>query len=127
MKIDHIAMYVNDLEAAKGFFATYFGAEPGELYHNRRTGFRSYFLRFSDGARLELMNRADAVDAEKPPARTGYIHIALSVGSAGAVDALTARLRGDGYEILSVPRTTGDGYYESCVLGIEGNQVEITV
>ena len=115
MKIDHIAMYVNDLDAAKGFFTTYFGAQPGELYHNRKTGFRSYFLRFSDGARLE------------PPARTGYIHLALSVGSTEAVDALTARLRDDGYEVLSGPRTTGDGYYESCVLGIEGNQVEITV
>lgn len=127
MKIDHIAMYVNDLDAAKGFFTTYFGAQPGELYHNRKTGFRSYFLRFSDGARLELMQKPGTVDAEKPPARTGYIHLALSVGSAEAVDALTARLRDDGYEVLSGPRTTGDGYYESCVLGIEGNQVEITV
>ncbi|MCI8880157.1 MAG: glyoxalase [Clostridiaceae bacterium] len=127
MKIDHIAMYVNDLDAAKGFFTTYFGAQPGELYHNRKTGFRSYFLRFSDGARLELMQKPGAADAGKPPARTGYIHLALSVGSTEAVDALTARLRGDGYKVLSGPRTTGDGYYESCVLGIEGNQVEITV
>lgn len=127
MKIEHIAMYVNDLDAAKGFFTTYFGAQPGELYHNRKTGFRSYFLRFSDGARLELMQKPGIADAGKPPARTGYIHLALSVGSAEAVDALTARLRGDGYEVLSGPRTTGDGYYESCVLGIEGNQVEITV
>ncbi|NBI82728.1 glyoxalase [Clostridiaceae bacterium] len=127
MKIDHIAMYVNDLDAAKGFFTTYFGAQPGELYHNRKTGFRSYFLRFSDGARLELMQKPGTADAGKPPARTGYIHLALSVGSAEAVDALTARLRGDGYKVLSGPRTTGDGYYESCVLGIEGNQVEITV
>ena len=127
MKIDHIAMYVNDLDAAKGFFTTYFGAQPGELYHNRKTGFRSYFLRFSDGARLELMQKPGTADTGKPPARTGYIHLALSVGSAEAVDALTARLRDDGYEVLSGPRTTGDSYYESCVLGIEGNQVEITV
>lgn len=127
MKIEHIAMYVNDLDAAKGFFTTYFGAQPGELYHNRKTGFRSYFLRFSDGARLELMQKPGTADAEKPPARTGYIHLALSVGSTEAVDALTARLRDDGYKVLSGPRTTGDGYYESCVLGIEGNQVEITV
>ena len=71
MKIDHIAMYVNDLDAAKGFFTTYFGAQPGELYHNRKTGFRSYFLRFSDGARLELMQKPGTADAGKPPARTG--------------------------------------------------------
>lgn len=30
-------------------------------------------------------------------------------------------------EVLSGPRTTGDGYYESCVLAVEGNQIEITV
>lgn len=127
MKIEHIAMYVNDLESAKDFFITYFEAEPGELYHNKKTGFRSYFLRFAGGARLELMNKPGTYDAEKPHARTGYSHIAFSVGSAEAVDALTERLRAGGYEVMSGPRTTGDGYYESCILGIEGNQVEITV
>ena len=76
---------------------------------------------------MALMQKPGTADAGKPPARAGYIHLALSVGSAEAVDALTARLRGDGYKVLSGPRTTGDGYYESCVLGIEGNQVEITV
>lgn len=59
--------------------------------------------------------------------RIGYAHIAFSVGSAAAVDALTKRLREDGYEVISGPRTTGDGYYESCIVGIEGNQIEITV
>lgn len=30
--------------------------------------------------------------------------------------------------MLSVdPRITGDGYYESCIVVIEGNQIEITV
>ncbi len=29
--------------------------------------------------------------------------------------------------LVSGPRTTGDGYYESCIVGIEGNQIEITV
>ena len=64
---------------------------------------------------------------EKPPARTGYIHIAFSLGSRERVDELTERLKADGYEVRSGPRTTGDGYYESCVVGIEGNQIELTV
>ena len=127
MKIEHIALYVNDLEAAKDFFIQYFQASSNDMYHNTKTGFRSYFLSFEDGARLEIMNKPDMLDAEKDAARTGYIHLAFSVGSPAEVDRLTARLKADGYEVMSGPRTTGDGYYESCVVGFEGNRVEITV
>lgn len=126
MRIDHIAMYVNDLENAKAFFVKYFGAGANELYHNKNTGFQSYFLTFSDGARLEIMHYPEMRDDEKALRRTGFIHIAFSVGSKDAVDALTRRLKADGYEVLSGPRTTGDGYYESCIAAIEGNQIEIT-
>lgn len=127
MKIEHIALYVNDLEAAKDFFVRYFDAVPNAGYNNPRTDFRSYFLTFADGARLELMNKPGMADQTKPAARAGYAHIAFSVGSQEKVDALTARLKADGFEVLSGPRTTGDGYYESCVLAVEGNQIEITV
>ena len=127
MKIEHIAMYVNDLEGAKDFFVTYFGAVSNGGYHNQRTGFRSYFLHFEDGARLELMNKPQMEDPEKTLNRTGFAHIAFSLGSREGVDALTARLKADGYSVISGPRTTGDGYYESCVVALEGNQIEITV
>ena len=126
MRIEHIAMYVNDLEAAKDFFVKYFGAVSNEGYHNKTTDFRSYFLSFDDGARLELMKKPQMDDAEKTLNRTGYIHIAFSLGSKEAVDELTERLKNDGYQVISGPRTTGDGYYESCIVGIEGNQIEIT-
>lgn len=127
MKIEHIAMYVKDLEGVRHFFEQYLGAEAGDLYHNQKTGFRSYFLSFEDGARLEIMNRPDMEDVEKSMQRTGYIHLAFRVGSREKVDELTARMKEDGYEVLSGPRTTGDGYYESCIAAIEGNQIEITV
>ena len=127
MRIEHIAMYVNDLEKARDFFITYFDAKSNEGYHNKTTDFRSYFLLFADGARLELMNKPQLVDEEKDKNRTGYIHIAFSIGSKDAVDALTERLQRDGYEVISGPRTTGDGYYESCIVGVEGNLIEITV
>ncbi|MDD6491234.1 MAG: VOC family protein [Firmicutes bacterium] len=127
MKIEHVAMYVNELENAKNFFIKYFGAVSNAGYHNTKTGFRSYFLTFDDGARLEIMNKPMMSDAEKELQRTGYIHIALSVGSKDKVDELTAQLKEDGYEVVSGPRTTGDGYYESCIIGIEGNQIEITI
>jgi lactoylglutathione lyase len=127
MKLEHVAMYVEDLEAAKNFFITYLNAVPNEGYHNPNTGLRSYFLSFEDGARLEIMNRPDMTENPKHQIQTGYIHIAFSAGSKEQVDTLTKRLKADGYEILSGPRNTGDGYYESCVLGIEGNLIEITV
>ena len=127
MKIDHIALYVNDLEAARQFFLKYLGASSNEGYHNPRTDFRSYFLSFDDGARLELMNRPELADSPKELARTGYAHVAFSVGSRETVDALTATLKTDGYEVVSGPRTTGDGYYESCIVTIEDNQIELTI
>lgn len=127
MKIEHIAMYVNDPEKVRDFFATYFGAVSNEGYHNPRTDFRSYFLTFGDGARLEIMTKPDLTDSGDFLNRFGYAHVAFSVGSREAVDSLTARLKSDGYPVISGPRTTGDGYYESCTLGIEGNLIEITV
>jgi lactoylglutathione lyase len=126
MYIEHIAMYVNDLEYAKDFFERYFGAHANDGYHNKTTDFRSYFLSFENGARLEIMNKPNQMDMEKILTRTGYIHIAFSLGSKEAVNALTGRLKSDGYDVVSGPRTTGDGYYESCIIGIEGNQIEIT-
>lgn len=127
MRIEHVALYVNDLDAAKQFFTRYFDARSNELYHNATTGFRSYFLSFDDGARLEIMTRPDMDDLEKPLARTGFVHLAFSVGSPEAVDRLTAQLAAGGYRVASGPRTTGDGYYESCIVALEGNQIEITV
>ena len=127
MKIEHIAMYVSDLDRAKAFFIQYFDAVSNEMYHNKTTGFRSYFLTFADGARLEIMNKPGMEDLPKEMARTGFIHVAFSVGSKEKVDSITARLKADGYTVISGPRMTGDGYYESCIFDIEGNQIEITV
>lgn len=127
MKIEHIAMYVKDLEKTKTFFEIYLNARANAGYHNPKTDFRSYFLSFDDGARLEIMNKPQMQDSSKVLTQTGYIHIAFSVGSKEKVDELTAKLKEDGYEIISGPRTTGDGYYESCIVGIEDNQIEITV
>ena len=112
---------------AKEFFVKYLNGNANDGYHNKNTGFRSYFISFKDGARLELMKKPEMTDDKKSLTRTGFIHIAFSVGSKEAVDSLTARMKGDGYKIISGPRTTGDGYYKSCVIGIEDNQIEITV
>lgn len=127
MRIEHVAMYVNDLEGAKQFFVEYMGAISNDLYYNKKTGFKSYFLTFHDGARLEIMNTPDMDDTEKTLQRTGFVHIAFSVRDKEKVDLLTEQMKKDGYEVISGPRITGDGYYESLIVAIEGNQIEITV
>ena len=127
MKIEHIALYVKDLEVSKSFYETYFGAKSNELYHNPKTGLHTYFLSFDSGTRLEIMwcpnlsKRLDRVMNE------GLIHFAFSVGSKKAVDTLTQKIIDAGYVCFSQPRTTGDGYYESVILDPDGNMIEITV
>ena len=126
MGITHVAMYVNDLEGAREFFLKYFNCKSNDGYHNKNTDFRSYFISFEDDSKLEIMNKPAMVDDDKNINRTGYSHIAISVGDEKNVDSITEKFRMDGYEVISGPRTTGDGYYESCIVGFEGNLIEIT-
>lgn len=125
MRIDHMALYVQDLEGAKAFFITYFGAKAGEKYHNAATGLETNFLSFeAEGARLEIMARPELMPNAQG-LRAGYAHLAFCLAGREAVDAVTARLAADGYRVHSGPRVTGDGYYESCILDAEGNSIEI--
>ena len=126
MQVEHGALWVADLERARIFWETYFGASAGSEYVNAR-GFHAYFLPLDGGARIELMCDGTQVLGSDDRPHHGWAHVALSLGSAEAVDALTARLIADGYRCVSGPRTTGDGYYESCVLDDEGNRIELTV
>ena len=126
MGIEHVALYVNDVEAARDFFVKYLGGASNALYRNPNTGFQSYFITFDGGARIEVMSKPGVEDMDKPE-RTGYAHVAFSLGSRERVDALTARLAADGFAVISGPRVTGDGCYESCVVAIEGNRIELTV
>ena len=125
MRIEHAAMYVNNMEEARDFFIKYFNAKTSEKYHNFNSGFSSYMLTFDEGARLEIMQRPKMDDPPKGVYRTGYHHIAICVGNGNSVDAVTERLRNDGYMIANGPRWTGDGYYEAVVIDREGNEIEI--
>lgn len=97
------------------------------MYHNPKTGLRTYFISFPNGGRIEIMSRPEVTAEPLNPYRHGFIHLAFSVGSKEAVDSLTARLAANGYEVRSGPRTTGDGCYESCIRGFENCMIEITV
>ncbi len=126
MKIEHIAMYVRDLEGAREFFEKYFKATANQKYHNASKNFSSYFLSFASGARLEIMHKPEIAEKMDGGICTGYAHLAFSVGSREKVNELTKELQADGYETANPPRVTGDGYYESCVIGFENNLIEIT-
>ena len=127
MRIDHTALFCRDLEQMRQFFIDYFDARSNEQYHNPRTGLRTYILSFTEGStRLELMQRPDVQDADPSQPAIGYVHLSFAIGSKKGVDLLTRRLAADGYTVTSGPRTTGDGYYESCILGPEGIQIELT-
>jgi lactoylglutathione lyase len=150
MRIDHAALFCRDLEQMRQFFIDYFDARSNEQYHNPRTGLRTYILSFTEGStRLELMQRTeqrepssslewpsrdgrrqsqrpDVQDADPSQPTIGYVHLSFAVGSRKGVDLLTRRLAADGYTVTSGPRTTGDGYYESNILGPEGIQIELT-
>jgi lactoylglutathione lyase len=127
-RIEHIALWVSDLEAMAAFYCATFSAKVGALYENPAKGFSSRFVSFDDGARLELMTTTtlDPVRSAPGAERMGLTHIGIAVASESSVDELTNRLRTAGVTILSGPRRTGDGYYESVVLDPEGNRIEIT-
>ena len=127
MRIEHIGLWTADLEKMKEFYCDFFKATAGEKYHNQKSGFQSYFLSFTDGARLEIMHREGVIKGAQTNEILGFAHLAISVGSKEIVDALTEKLVDAGYPLLSPCRVTGDGYYESVIGDPEGNRIEITI
>jgi lactoylglutathione lyase len=128
MKIEHMAIWTVDIERLRAFYVRYFGATSNARYVNSAKQFESYFLSFPEGARLEIMHSPQVqLQSDGDLQWRGYAHLAFSTGSREQVDALTDRLQEDGYHLLSGPRVTGDGYYESLFLDPDGNWIEITV
>jgi len=126
VSIEHVAVYTSDLERSKAFYQKYFNAESNEKYQNK-SGFSSCFLTFSSGARLEIMSHTELINREVLDKVNGISHFAFSVGSKNDVVDLTERIVSDGYALLSPPRETGDGYFESCVADPDGNRIEISL
>ena len=124
IRVEHVGLWVRDIDVVAAFYARYFGARIGDRYQNPRKQFESRFLEFAGGARLEIMRRA-GVDGRLDDEQLGFAHVAISVGDEAAVDALAARLTADGHPPVEGPRRTGDGYYECVVRDPEGNRVEI--
>lgn len=128
MKIEHVAIWTKNIEKLKKFYSDYFDSIAGDKYTNIDKNFQSYFIKFDSGARLEIMQMPSVPDNLNDTINQyiGLIHIAISAGSVEKVNSLTETLRKDGYKVVSEPRYTGDGYYESCILNPDGNRIEIT-
>lgn len=147
MRIEHAALWAADLEVMKDFYIHHFGATASARYENPTKCFASYFLTFSDGARLELMRKDSIVENARREAkaegndgraacdssanklvieRLGFAHLAFSCGSEAEVDRLAKELVAKGFPVVSGPRRTGDGYYEAVIRDPEGNFLEIT-
>jgi len=129
VKIEHVAIWTGDLERLKRFYTKYFNCIAGNKYRNGPNDFESYFLSFDNSARLELMQMPSIPNNlnDSKMQYEGITHIAIAVGSKENVVGITEKLRSNEYTIVSEPQTTGDGYFESCVLDSDGNRVEITV
>jgi lactoylglutathione lyase len=124
-RIEHVGVWVRDIDAVAAFYARWFGATIGRRYENPRKGFASRFLELGGGARLELMTRIDVTESA-PRVQLGLAHVAIALDGEAAVDALATALRAAGVSIDDGPRRTGDGYYECVVRDPEGNRVEVT-
>ncbi|HYQ57412.1 MAG TPA: VOC family protein [Draconibacterium sp.] len=127
MKVEHLAIWTYNLEGMRSFYMHYFDASSSDVYHNHSREYRSYFLSFNGDCRIELMEMPSIPKSKDNPLKqfTGLIHFSIKTGSRDNVNELTDTLRKDGYKIISEPRSTGDGYYESIILDPDGNRVEI--
>ncbi|MCP8857624.1 VOC family protein [Latilactobacillus fuchuensis] len=125
MQIEHVGLWVHDLEAMKAFYQMMFEAKVGERYENHAKGFQSYFLTFESGARLEIMHQVDQLVDRAVQGQ--YAHLAMSVDSREMVDQLVVQFKAQGLPLLNGPRVTGDGYYEAVVEDPEHNLIELTV
>ncbi len=128
MKLEHIAIWTNQLEILRGYYERYFNAESNAKYTNPTTGFESYFLTFKSGARLEIMSKPnipdnlnDTIDAQY----LGLIHFAFEVETMREVEEKALELSKAGFKILRGPRKTGDGYYEFETLDPDNNRLEV--
>lgn len=132
MTIEHIAITTADIDRLRQFYSTYFGMEA-ETEITGSTGARIIFMHSPDGgARIELMQRpqgdtrAAGQTINHPAAEpSGYAHLAFSVGSEDAVNALIQRLQASGVTILRQPLRTPSGTLLATIADPDGNPLEI--
>jgi lactoylglutathione lyase len=69
MYLKNVGIFVKDLEGAKEFFESYFGAKVLKTFDNPAKEYYSYILDFDGQAWVELMKKPETVDLPKDPNR----------------------------------------------------------
>ncbi len=113
------------MERSRLFYITFFDAKCSPKYRNEKKEFESYFLSFANATRIEIMSIPQLSPPDEGQNRIGISHFAFRVGSKENVELLTQKIEYAGYSVLSKPRMTGDGYYESVILDPDNNRIEI--
>ncbi|MFT3911363.1 MAG: VOC family protein [Ferruginibacter sp.] len=129
MTLEHVAIWTDNLELLKDYYVKYFGGTANQKYTNEKNQFHSYFLHFESGARLEIMSMPNIPDNNNDriiAQHKGIIHLAFGVNTITEVEEKAKQLKADGFQILSGPRKTGDGYYEFETLDPDNNRIEVT-
>ena len=128
MTIDHLAIFTPCIEKLISYYTRYFDAVPGSFYINEKKKFRSCFLSFESGARIEIMEMEGIPDNANDTLvkqHKGLVHLAFGAENPGRVNDLARQLEQDGYRIIDGPRITGDGYYEFVTFDPDGNRLEV--
>lgn len=129
MYIEHLGIWTSDLDWLKAYYEVYFDGKSGTLYENKVKQFRSYFISFESGARLELMTKTDLdrnPDLENQKDKVGISHLTFGVASVEEVTVKANQLIKAGFTILDGPRITGDGYFEFVTRDPDGNRIEVS-
>ena len=129
MTLDHIAIWTCQPEELRDFYLKFFHGKSGPVYTNDRKQYRSYFVHFDGGARIEIMCRPDIPDNLNDTVslqHKGIIHLAFGVDTMEEVENKAKEMEKAGFPILSGPRKTGDGCYEFETLDPDKNRIEVT-
>jgi lactoylglutathione lyase len=103
-RIDHVALWTEDLDRLATFYATYFGASAGPRYANpAKASRRASWSCRRRPHRADDQHRRGAGAAAPGAQRMGLTHVAICVGTDREVDVLTGRLRQDGFEVIDGP------------------------
>ncbi len=105
MYLKNVGIFVEDLEGAKHFFESYFGARVLKTFDNPAKNYYSYIMELDGQAWIELMKKPETVALPKDPNRLGLAHICFKTDSREQLNTIIARFKEDGYTIQYEPES----------------------
>lgn len=126
-QLDHIALATKDVEGLRDFYLRLSGVASAPCT-DADTGLHTCVVDFC-GVRVELLERPSDRERHHGDGRSsGLVHLGFALGSADAVDEVSAALAAAGHRVLQPPHRVGRlGPYQSVVLDPDGNRVKLTV